>query len=618
MITYLCKYTPLELLAALGCELWEPNTDVEDYRNADALIHSSVCTHAKMLIESVLAAPEDSDGRLVLTSCCDSVRRVYDTLAEENRSGMEMLDLPHNTSPASVSRFARELIRLIDRLRKLQDENKTDASIPENPDSRKSGPVKYASPAGFGFRRDILLTKWKENADLWKKTSSQGPYVAILGARVSDQLREKIRNLLPCPVIDLTCGGLRTMPEPPVEAFIDVPDDPPSCGSDECACHGRKGLSGEELLRAYAKALLSQVPCTRMDDVSSRDELLGMGSIIGVVYHSIKFCDYYSFEYADIRRKSELPILKIESDFTSQSEGQLDTRLRAFAEALILTVPVLREKVSTTASHGQETDGGQAMKNIYIGIDSGSTSTNAAALDENGQLLAWSIIRTGARAGTAARNALDDVKRQLGEDAGSIRSVMATGYGREFISFADNTKTEISCHAKGAHFVDPKARTVIDIGGQDSKVICLDSVGNVRNFVMNDKCAAGTGRFLETMARTLELDMEEMSVKGLGWKKDLTISSTCTVFAESEVVGLIAENTDTGDIIHALNKSVAARTSGMVKRVRGAGPYMMTGGVAKNAGVSKEIENRLGESLFIPEHPDLIGAIGAALFAMEQ
>ncbi len=654
MITYLCKYTPLELIAALGGELEDPNTDVEDFRNADAMIHSSVCTHAKMLIESVLAAPPGGDGKLVLTNCCDSVRRVYDTLDTERRPGMEMLDLPHNASPASVKRYTGELMRLKDKV-----------------------------SSGEGFRRDVLISLWKENADRWKATLSQGPCVVIAGARVSDQLRTKIRDLLPYPVIDLTCGGLRSIPEPPPEAFIDVPDRPADCAAEgrgkaaatacggsagsscgdstgtaggssagpACGCHGRTGLSDEALIRAYAKALLSQVPCTRMEDVSARDGLFARGEIVGVVYHSVKFCDYYSFEYADIRRKTDLPVLKIESDFTSQSEGQLDTRIRAFAESLADAVPSpageagqngvsgrrtgsaagpgdaagTEQRSGAAGAHdgrskepggGPDKNGGKPMKGIYIGIDSGSTSTNAAALDENGRLAAWSIVRTGARAGTSAQNALDEVKKQLGEDAASIRRIVATGYGREFISFADSTKTEISCHARGAHFVDPAARTVIDIGGQDSKVICLDAEGNVRNFVMNDKCAAGTGRFLETMARTLELGMDEMSERGLRWKKDLTISSTCTVFAESEVVGLIAENTETGDIIHALNKSVAARTCGMVKRVRGEGPYMMTGGVARNAGVSKEIEGRLGASLSISEHPDLIGAIGAALFAM--
>ena len=158
----------------------------------------------------------------------------------------------------------------------------------------------------------------------------------------------------------------------------------------------------------------------------------------------------------------------------------------------------------------------------------------------------------------------------------------------------------------------------MDIGGQDSKVICLDETGAVTNFIMNDKCAAGTGRFLEMMARTLELDMDQMSQKGMRWDKDLTISSMCTVFAESEVISLIADNHSESDIIHGLNKSIAAKTASMVTRAKGKGPYMMTGGVARNKGVVQELEARLGDSLFITKNPDLCGALGAALFALEE
>ena len=377
-----------------------------------------------------------------------------------------------------------------------------------------------------------------------------------------------------------------------------------------------------------------------------------MPNLKGVIYHSVKFCDYYSFEYAAIRRSSALPVLKIETDFTAQSEGQLDTRLMAFSESLTENGsrrscgeedgPVPSDVRRAAAPFPlrrliRGLKGENSMKNeekgasprsaapddaahagaIYVGIDSGSTSTNVAAISENGTVLASCILRTGARAGTAAEKAYEDVRVQLGRNASKIRKVVATGYGRAFIGFADSTKTEISCHARGAHFADPSARCVIDIGGQDSKVICLDEDGNVMNFVMNDKCAAGTGRFLEMMAHTLETDLPHMSSLGLKWKKDLTISSTCTVFAESEVVSLIAENTDPADIVHALNKSVAGRTVGMVKRVRGDGPFMMSGGVARNAGVVKELENRLHAPVSVAEYPDLIGAIGAALFARE-
>ena len=601
MITYLCKYTPLELLAALGADLSEPNSDVEDFRTADAMVHSSLCTHAKMLIEQLAEDNARPDG-LVLTNCCDSIRRVYDTLAaDSSETGLSrfgftaMLDLPHTNLTHGIQAYARELITLKER---------------------------YEAWSGKAFDRTLFLEKWKKAADDWSDfRKREEPYLAIMGARVSNELRAKIRSSMPCPVIDLTCGGLRSIPAPPERAFI-LPSErdcektdsktenrplslsPPSLGS--CP---PSSMTDEELLTAYAEALLSQVPCTRMDDKSLRADLLRSPHLLGVVYHSIKFCDYYSFEYADIRHASSLPVLKIESDYTSQSEGQLATRISAFAESL-----PIRHKGEIMEHQETRT---RDPEDVFVGIDSGSTSTNVAAIDREGNLLASSIIRTGARAGSAAERAYADVQRKLGGRASHIRFVMATGYGREFIPFADDTKTEISCHAKGAHATVPAARCVIDIGGQDSKVICLDEDGHVVNFVMNDKCAAGTGRFLEMMAHTLELSMDEMSKKGHRWKKDLTISSTCTVFAESEVVGLIAENTGADEIVHALNKSVAMKTCGMVKRVRGAGPFMMTGGVARNSGVVREIEERLGEPLAITEYPDLTGAIGAALFAAE-
>lgn len=133
----------------------------------------------------------------------------------------------------------------------------------------------------------------------------------------------------------------------------------------------------------------------------------------------------------------------------------------------------------------------------------------------------------------------------------------------------DKSITEITCHARGAHFLNPEVRTVIDIDGQDSKVIRLDENGAVANFVMNDKCAAGTGRFLEMMARTMEMDLDQMSEAGLTYKEDITISSMCTVFAESEVVSLIAQNKETDDIVHGLNKAVASKTAALAKRVGG-------------------------------------------------
>ena len=227
------------------------------------------------------------------------------------------------------------------------------------------------------------------------------------------------------------------------------------------------------------------------------------------------------------------------------------------------------------------------------------------------------ILPTGAGAAVGAERALEEALKEAGLERGDLDAMVTTGYGRTAISEGDKSITEITCHARGAHFLDPSVRTVIDIGGQDSKVIRLDENGAVINFVMNDKCAAGTGRFLEMMARTMEMSLDEMSRMGLKYKEDITISSMCTVFAESEVVSLIAQNKAADDIVHGLNKAVAAKTAALVKRVGGEERYMMTGGVSKNESLVKTLEEKLGTTLVVHADAQLCGALGAALFAMD-
>ena len=354
----------------------------------------------------------------------------------------------------------------------------------------------------------------------------------------------------------------------------------------------------------YADVLLNQLPCMRMNDQTGRKKLYNDPSLKGVIYHTVKFCDFYSFEYADIKNHVDVPLLKIESDYTIQSSGQLLTRLEAFAESL---------------QQGESKGAVKKMgKGYFAGIDSGSTSTDVVILDKNRHIIAGIILPTGAGAALGAERALEQALKEAGLVREDIDAMVTTGYGRTAISDGDKSITEITCHARGAHYLDPSVRTVIDIGGQDSKVIRLDENGAVVNFVMNDKCAAGTGRFLEMMARTLEMNLDDMAKKGLHFKEDITISSMCTVFAESEVVSLIAQNKDTDDIVHGLNKAVAAKTAALSKRVKGEEAYMMTGGVSKNQGLVKTLEEKLGTKLIISEKAQLCGALGAALFAADM
>jgi predicted CoA-substrate-specific enzyme activase len=196
--------------------------------------------------------------------------------------------------------------------------------------------------------------------------------------------------------------------------------------------------------------------------------------------------------------------------------------------------------------------------------------------------------------------------------------VVATGYGRESLGFADSTVTEITCAARGAHLTDPRARTVIDIGGQDSKAIRLHAEGYPLDFALNDRCAAGTGRFLEVMAGALETDLDGLERLALQADQAAEIARTCTVFAESEVVGLLAAGTDRESVAAGLARAVALRTSGLVRQIGLEPMVMLVGGVGKNAAIARELSRVLDTELIVPDDPQLVVALGAAVVAAER
>lgn len=483
------------------------------------------------------------------------------------------------------------------------------------------------------------------------------PHIEVLGARMGQQLFDMVSEAMPMPVKNASCVHNRSVGavKPPenfpvanasattssqilsaasasmyrttgdIEALrvsrtLGAKEDSadqinPNAaveideGNQIAAKQGNDVINSEKkrvhfLMDWYAGELLAQVPCMRMMDKTGRKQLYNDPSIKGIIYHTIKFCDFYSFEYADIKQNMSVPILKIESDYTVQSSGQLRTRLEAFAESFETEDELIKGK--------------KMGKGYVAGIDSGSTSTDVVIRDKERNMIAGIILPTGAGAGNSAEKALEEALTQTALTKEDIDAVVTTGYGRDAIKTGDKSITEITCHARGAHFLEPSVRTVIDIGGQDSKVIRMDEEGNVVNFVMNDKCAAGTGRFLEMMAHTLQMSLDDMSKHGLTWDEDISISSMCTVFAESEVVSLIAQNKKVDDIVHGLNKSVAVKTNALVKRVGGEEKYMMTGGVSKNEGLVKTLSKTVGSDIIIRPEAQLCGALGAALYAADM
>ncbi|MBI4294750.1 MAG: 2-hydroxyglutaryl-CoA dehydratase [Chloroflexi bacterium] len=254
------------------------------------------------------------------------------------------------------------------------------------------------------------------------------------------------------------------------------------------------------------------------------------------------------------------------------------------------------------------------MEGYFAGLDLGSTMTKVVIMNHN--VMATIIGPTGAEHRRLANRVMEQALGQAGLSFEDISYVVATGYGRINVPFADRQITEITCHARGIASLFPTARTVIDIGGQDCKGIKLES-GRVKNFVMNDKCAAGTGRFLEVIAETMGVRLEDIGELSLHSRNRVKISSTCTVFAEQEVVTHIANGVAVEDILAGIHAAIASRVYNMVERIKVERDVVMTGGGAKNIGLVRAMEEKLGCQVLRPEEPLLTGALGAAILGRE-
>lgn len=253
---------------------------------------------------------------------------------------------------------------------------------------------------------------------------------------------------------------------------------------------------------------------------------------------------------------------------------------------------------------------------MYLGIDIGSSSSKAAVLDEQKRIAAVSVLNLGT--GTSAHEQVfEDALRKAGIGREELDCIVATGYGRINFHTADKQVTEITCHAKGAAFLTEEVRTIIDIGGQDAKVIKIGPGGQVVNFVMNEKCAAGTGRFLEVMARVLDCGIDELSHLAAQSEKEVPISSMCTVFAESEVISRLSEGEKREDVARGAHRAIAKRVVGMVGRVGFEPNVLMTGGVALNDDMVRTLSHELETEIEVAPYSQAVGAIGAAVIAYE-
>ncbi|MHC5111226.1 MAG: acyl-CoA dehydratase activase [Planctomycetota bacterium] len=255
---------------------------------------------------------------------------------------------------------------------------------------------------------------------------------------------------------------------------------------------------------------------------------------------------------------------------------------------------------------------------LAAGVDVGSTQTKAVIINEDRQIISKALLDTGANVIHAAEKAYDEAVQAAGVREVEVEYIIGTGYGRYRVTFGNAQVTEISCHGRGAVHMFPGTRTVIDMGGQDTKAIRVNQLGEIVDFCMNDKCAAGTGRFLGAAANALDIPLDELGTTALQYTKPVRISTTCTVFAESEVLSWLGKGKKIEDILWGVHQSIASRSAGLLRRVSIVDEVTFTGGVTKNIAMIEAIEERLQKKMNVSSESHYIGALGAALFALDR
>ena len=392
MIGYVCKYTPVEVFEAMGVEIRRIQPEVTNFNQADTLMHPNICSFTKSVLEDVLAG--DYEG-VVLTTCCDSIRRLYDVLKQQCPDKfLYLLDVPRKVNDFSTDMYRENILDMVHAYEAFSGKTFDEIVLKQLLERREAG--------------QNLRTAPKNKASV---------HIGLMGARCSKGIIDLLENRGVDILFDMTCTGLK-------REFHVEPDN---------------------LLQAYAWQLLNQVPCLRMVKAVNRENYMEgfRDRLDGILYHTVQFCDNYAYEYTDLKHRLDIPMLMVETDATKQCEGQIRTRVEAFIESL---------KIAKGASIGKKSlKKAEDGKMYVLGIDSGSTSTNAVILNENKEIVAFDVVRTGAKSGESAERILSEILERARLKREDISLIVSTGYGRVSIPFADENVTEISCHGRGAH-----------------------------------------------------------------------------------------------------------------------------------------------------------------------
>ncbi|WP_448521761.1 acyl-CoA dehydratase activase [Pseudothermotoga sp.] len=558
MIVYNCPLLPFEFFHALRI----PSKRIEPSSTEFQKLHPNVCAFCRSAVCSV----EPTDV-LVWTDSCDSMRRAYDFLSQNVSF---YLHVPVNNDELAVQSFARDLKKLWEFLKTVFNR--------EVPLSELERVHRWFIEKSIQLER-LIDEDLNEAKTIFEELSNEewvgsvarnGRSVLLLGSWANNELVRIVEK----------AGGFAV----------------------NATCSGPYGLIFEaepvrDVFESIARRILNRkLPCGRFAAGRRLESLIERFRPDAIVLHTAKFCDFYHFDEETLR-KLKIPFVTIENDFTNALE-QARTRIEALLEG---TKDRVRPSFKVS---------------YFVGIDSGSTSTKIVVLNERGEILFEQVSKTGADPKESAKRLMNQAMKHLNFDL-QKSFIVATGYGRDAIDFAHERVTELTCHAVGVKHLYPDVRTIIDVGGQDSKVMRIEN-GKIVDFVMNDKCAAGTGRFLEIVSSILETPLQVMGKESLKAKTQLNISSVCAVFAESEIISLRSKGYSKQEILWAAHHAIARRLVTMYERVKGSPLVVLTGGVALNEGLKRALEELLEVEIIVPKNPVTTGALGAALMKLQQ
>lgn len=567
-IPYFCSYIPVELLTACGHEV----VDISLFENEkysltySCSLHDNICSYAKYLFSKITDDGHEFDF-VIVPKVCDAMKQLHASLCYSGKIDSFLLDVPGRTGDQSAKYLSAQYMSLLKKI----------APDFTGAGKRNTGDARASSAH--------LL-----NSD---KIDSCPVKIGIAGSSYSPALfRDIFKKFNAGSVFLRHCGhGIVPSGERPFSPAASL----------------------EEELLQLARYSLQNSICPRSDGGSLTNYIIAeieKQQLAGLIFTTLKFCDFYAFELEKLKNilPAGFPCLYLENDLSINSDEQNVTRIEAFMEKMTPAKPATKKSRARAV----------APSEIFsIGLDVGSTTTKAIMLKNGQEIIASIMIPTSINMKDSADAAFGKLIEQSAVPEDKIFRTIYTGYGRTAFPDREQT-TEITCHAAGVHFLKPQAGTIIDIGGQDSKAIRIDEAGNVLRFAMNDKCAAGTGRFLESMVQRMNINFARFSDLSLAADHPTPISSMCSVFAESEVVSLMTKGVPVGSIARGLNFAIAERVCALVRKIQGEAPFILTGGLSLNAGFTGELSNALACRVTIFAQAQLAGAIGAAVIAGRQ